>query len=143
MNVNPPLNVTSNGLNLTVTSSLLQLYGNASTYIGQGSQDVYSHFRFSQSVVSNGIHVLANNSYLPFVYNFTISTQYPCAWSSFLNQTMATSGVAKASYSFTPYHGACYNPSGLTTRLSLTISNVDYSVLYYAGVQVSLGVGGT
>jgi hypothetical protein len=143
MSVNPPLNVTSNAGNLTVTSSLLQLYGNASTFIGQGSQDVYSHARYSQNVVSNGIHVTANNSYIPFVYTFQIGTQYPCAWSSFLNKTMATSGVPKASYSFTPYLGACYNPLGTTTDLKLVISNVDYSILYYAGVQVSLGVGGT
>jgi len=143
MNVNAPLNVTTNGANLTVTSSLLQLYGNASTYIGQGSQDVYSHFRYSQAAVSNGLHVIANNSYLPFVYTFQIGTQYPCAWSAFLNKTMVNSGVPKASYSYTPYTGACYNPTGTTTDLTLKISNVDYSVLYYAGVQVSLGVGGT
>jgi hypothetical protein len=143
MNVNPPLNVTSNGGNLTVTSSLLQLYGNSSTYIGQGSQDVYSHSRYSQAAVSNGIHVLANNSYLPFVYSFQIGTQYPCAWSAFLNKTMAISGVAKSDYSYTPYSGPCYNPTGVTYDLKLTISNVDYSVLDYAGVQVSLGVGGT
>ncbi len=143
MTVNPPLNVTTNAGNLTVTSSLLQLYGNASTYIGQGSVDVYSHYRYSQDAVSNGLHVVANNSNIPFVYTFQIGTQYPCAWSSFLNKTMATSGVPKASYSFTPYLGACYNPLGTTTDLKVQISNVDYSVLYYAGVQVSLGVGGT
>lgn len=143
MNVNPPLNVTYNAGNLTVTSSLLQLYGNASTYIGQGSQDVYSHFRYSQNVVSNGIYVTANNSYIPFVYTFEIGTQYPCAWSSFLKTAMQNSGVPTASYSFTSYSGACYNPTGKTTELTLKISNVDYTVLYNAGVQVSLGVGGT
>jgi hypothetical protein len=143
MAVNPPLNVTQNGNNLTVTSSLLQLYGNASTYIGQGSQDVYTHSRYSQAAVSNGVHVLANNSYIPFVYTFEIGTQYPCAWSAFLLKSMVNSGVPAASYSFTPYSGACYNPNGATTVLTLKVSNVDYSVLYYAGVQVSLGVGGT
>jgi hypothetical protein len=143
MAVNSPLNVTTNAGNLTVTSSLLQLFGNASTFIGQGSQDVYSHFRFSQAAASSGLHVVANNSFIPFVYTFEIGTQYPCAWSAFLNKTMVNSGVPKASYSFTPYLGTCYNPSGTTTDLTLKVSNVDYSVLYYAGVQVSLGVGGT
>jgi hypothetical protein len=143
MSVNPPLNVTENGGNLTVTSSLLQLYGNASTYIGQGSQDVYSHSRYSQSAVSNGIYVAHNNSQIPFVYTFQIGTQYPCAWSAFLQKTMVNSGVPPASYTLTPYSGACYNPSGATTDLTLKVSNVDYSVLYYAGVQLSLGVGGT
>jgi len=143
MEVNPPLNVTYNGGNLTVTSSLLQLFGNASTYIGQGSQDVYSHFRYSQSAVSNGIHVIANNSYIPFVYTFQIGTQYPCAWSAFLQKTMQNAGVPGTSYTFTPYAGSCANPSGTTTDLTLKVSNVDYSALYYAGVQMSFGVGGT
>lgn len=143
MNVNPPLNVTYTAGNLTVTSSLLQLYGNASTYIGQGSQDVYSHFRYSQAAASRGLHVIANNSNLPFVYTFEIGSQYPCAWSSFLHRSLQTSGLPGTTYSFTPYSGACSNPTGTTTELTLQISNVDYSVLYYAGVQVSLGVGGT
>ena len=143
MNVNPPLNVTYQSGNLTVTSSLLQLYGNASTFIGQGSEDVYSHFRYSQQAVSNGLYVLANNSYIPFVYTYEIGTQNPCAWESFLKQTMQNSGVPGASYSLTSYSGSCYNQNGVTTVLTLKISNVDYSALYIAGVQVSLGVGGT
>jgi len=56
---------------------------------------------------------------------------------------MQGSGVPTASYSFTPYVGTCNNPSGLTTDLTLKIYNVDYSSLFTAGVQVSLGVGGT
>ncbi|MCI4373256.1 MAG: hypothetical protein L3K02_06415 [Thermoplasmata archaeon] len=143
MTVNPPLNVTYQAGNLTVTSSLLQLFGNASTYIGQGSQDVYSHFRFSQTAVSNGLHVIANNSQIPFVFTFEIGTQYPCAWSAFLQKTLYGSGVPSASVSFTPYAGSCYNALGTSTVLTLKISNVDYSQLFYAGVQVSLGVGGT
>jgi hypothetical protein len=143
MSVNSPLNVTRSVGNLTVTTSLLQLYGNASTFIGAGTADVYSHFRYSQPVSSNGVFVPANNSFIPFVFTFQIGTQYPCAWSSFLLKTMQGSGVPGSSYSFTPYAGACANPNGVTTVLTLKISNVNYSVLYYAGVQVSLGVGGT
>jgi hypothetical protein len=142
MDANPPLNITQVGGNLTVTSSLLDLYGNASTFIGQGSQIVYSHYRYSQQAVSNGQYVLANNSYIPFVYTFTIGTQYPCAWESFLSQVVRNSGVPGPSITLTPYAGTCYNPNGVTTDLKLTVSNVDYSILYYAGVQVSLGVGG-
>ena len=143
MSVNPPLNITKVQGNLTISTSLLQLYGNASTYIGQGSVDIYSHSRYSQPAVSNGLHVVANNSYIPFVYTFEIGTQYPCAWSGFLNRTMVNSGVPTASFSFTPYSGPCYNPTGTTYDMTLKISNVDYAVLDYAGVQVSLGVGGT
>ncbi|MCI4343653.1 MAG: hypothetical protein L3J92_06030 [Thermoplasmata archaeon] len=143
LTVNPPLNVTDNAKNITVTASLLQLYGNASTFIGSGSQEVYSHSRFSQEVTSNGLFVASNSSYLPYVYTFEIGTEYPCAWSPFLVKVMQGSGVPTASYSFTPYAGSCNNPTGLTTELTLKIYNVDYSALFTAGVQVSLGVGGT
>jgi hypothetical protein len=143
MFVNSPFNVTSYAKNITVTSSLLQLYGNASTFIGSGGQDVYSNYRFSQQVTSNGVYVPANTSYIPFVYTFEIGTQYPCSWSPFLLKTMQSSGVPAASYSFTPYSGACINPSGTTTILTLKIYNVDYSTLFTAGVQVSFGVGGS
>ena len=33
---------------------LLELYGNASTVIGQGSEQVFSHLRYAQTVSSNG-----------------------------------------------------------------------------------------
>jgi hypothetical protein len=144
MAINPPFNVTKvAGGNTTVTTSMLQLYGNASTFIGQGSQDVYSHFRYSQFVTANGLLVPSNGTHLPYVFTFEIGTQFPCAWSTFLNQTMLVSGVARSSYTFTPFTGNCANPLGLTTVLTLTISNVNYSQFIYAGDQVSLGIGGT
>jgi hypothetical protein len=144
MQINPPFNVTKNAAgNTTIYTSLLQLYGNASTFIGQGSQDVYSHYRYSTYVTAIGTYVPANASRLPFVFTFQIGTQYPCAWSSFLSQTMLVSGVPTHSYSFTPYTGSCDNPTGATTDLTLTVYNVNYAAFYQAGSQVSLGVGGT
>jgi hypothetical protein len=142
--INPPFNATeTTGGNLTVTSTMLQLYGNASTFIGQGSQDVYSHYRYSQYVTSNGVYAPGNASQIPFVYTYEMGTQYPCAWSTFLTQMMKVSGIPAASYVFTPYSGSCLNPFGTTTILTLKIYNVDYAAFYYAGVQISLGIGGT
>jgi hypothetical protein len=151
MAVNPPLNITRTASgNTTITSSMLELYGNASASTGVGSQEIYSHFRYSQVVASSGAYVAANKSYLPFVFKFEIGTQFPCAWSSFLTQTIATSGVgsrnATLTYTpstFTPTPSACSNPNGGTTILTLTVSNVNYVQYYYAGTQISTGVGGT
>ncbi len=151
MAVNSPLNITRTATgNTTVTTSLLQLYGNASALVGQGTQPIYSHFRYSQSIASNGVFVPANRSYLPFVFSFEIGTQYPCAWATFLQQTISSSGIgsrnATIAYtpsSFAPTPANCANPAGATTIVRLTVSNVDYVQYYYAGVQLSTGIGGT
>ncbi len=151
MAVNPPLNLSRAATgNTTVTTSLLQLYGNASAIVGQGTQPIYSHFRYSQLVASNGVHVTANQSYLPFVFSFEIGTEFPCAWSSFLQQMISSSGIggqnATLAYTpstFTPTPANCATPGGATTIITLTVSNVNYVQYYFAGVQVSTGIGGT
>jgi hypothetical protein len=151
MAVNPPLNITASAAgNVTVTTTLLQLSGNASTYIGQGSTDLYSHYKYSQGVSSNGALGPVNHSAIPFVFTFEIGTQYPCAWASFLTQTILSSGLSSKNISltytpntFTPTPANCLNTAGATTILTLQVSNVAYVKYYYAGVQVSNGIGGT
>jgi hypothetical protein len=151
MNVNPPLNIsrTATG-NTTVTTTMLQLYGNASAIVGQGSQPIYSHFRYSQSVATSGAQSSTNHSFLPFTFRFQVGTEFPCAWSTFLQQTIATSGVGSRNVTlaftpstFSPTPADCANPGGATTVVTLTVTNVNYVQYYYAGVQLSSGVGGT
>ena len=159
MDFPPPLNLTTVAGNTSITSSLLQLYGNASTVLGQGSQQVFSHLRYAQVVASNG------HNGRTFNYTFEIGTQYPCAWGHYLGAQMNLSGLplwTKASgsrpltayYNFTnPIGGAatlpvpasaCTNPAaGGTTVIALNIGNLNYATVFYAGVQVSLGIGGT
>jgi len=165
MAFSPPFNVTRLAGNTTVYSSFLQLYGNATTVIGQGSEEVYSHLRYTQQIESNGKQVSPTNLTLrPFNYTFELGTQYPCAWSSFLRATMNVSGLPYVvsptwsgtgtntpSYNFTnpvghaqtlPYTGGCYNPTSATTLLVVNLFQVNYANLFYAGVQVNMGVGG-
>ena len=147
----PPLNVSTIGGNTTVSDSFLQLYGNASTVVGQGSEEVYSHLRFSQLVTSNG-----GPSLTPFKFTFEIGTQYPCAWSPYLFHVVNTSGLAPSGYALmntfqgTPtiplssaFPGSCFNINGATTILSFSILSVNYARLYQAGIQVGIGVGST
>lgn len=148
MAVNPPLNITRNAAgNTTVSTSLLQLYGNASAVVGLGSQDLYSHYRYSQDVASNGAFVAANKSYLPLRFTFEIGTQYPCAWWAFLHQTMGLSGVSSRNWTLTPSAApslaTCSNTAGATTVVTLEVWNVNYVQYDFAGVQVSTGIGGT
>ena len=157
----PPLNVTTVGGNTTVTSSFLQMYGNASTVIGQGSEQVFSHLRYAQTVSSNGEPLNGGRSLLNVT--FEIGTQYPCAWQRQLMSSMNVSGVPYSATGLTypaTYHNwtnpttrntqtipvassACSVTNGATTVLSLKITNVDLATVFYAGLQLAVGIGGT
>jgi len=151
----PPFNITTVAGNTTFTTSFLQLYGNASTVIGQGSEQVFSHLRYSQVLSST------EASSKPFTVSYEIGTQYPCAWQRFFMTQMNVSGVP---YALTPSAGvtsynwtnpvthaktipvanaACTSNIGLTTVLAVNVYDLDFATVYYAGVQVVLGVGGT
>jgi hypothetical protein len=161
----PPLNVTTVGGNTTVVTSFLQLYGNASTVIGQGSEQVFSHLRYTQTVSSNGKPLNGGLSLLNVT--FEIGTQYPCAWQKQLRSIMNVSGLPQNNgpptgayaypasyYNWTNpiTHGTqtiplatstCTFTTGQTTLLALQLTDVDYATVFYAGVQLALGVGGT
>jgi len=163
MAVAPPFNVTRLAGNTTVTSSFLQLYGNTSTVIAQGSEEIYSQLRFTQEITSNGNQRLNSigQTIFPFLnYSFEVGTEYPCAWASFLQSQMNVSGLpfvthpsaTQQGYNYTylasttqaatiPYTGACYSPSGATTVLEVNLHAINYANLYYAGVQVTVGIG--
>ncbi len=147
MNLAPPLNITRTSGNTTVSGSLLQMVGNSSIVLGQGSEIIYSHLRFTGTVTSVGTFVKTNSSYLPFKFTFEIGTQYPCAWWGFLSNLTKQSGLSAAnitlspSTQFTP--STCLALNGVTQILKLTVSNVNYASYYNAGVQIVLGVGGT
>ena len=137
----PPLNMTRLAGNTTVSSSFLQLYGNATTVSGQGTEEVYSHLKFAQQLSYNGYNA-TSHVLRPFNYTFEIGTQYPCAWSSFLqHQLNVSSIISTGAYSFTPYSGSCNNPAGTTSDLTLTLTAVNYVSMFYAGTQVSVGIG--
>ncbi len=145
MDFAPPLNVTKASGNTSVSTTLLQMYGNASTVLGQGTQEVYSHYRFTQVVTSVGTFVSANSSYLPFKFLFQIGTQYPCAWYAYLANIVKYSGIPATSIALSPSTApttsACAALNGLTSDITLTVSNVNYASTYFAGVQLSLGEG--
>jgi len=162
----PPLNISTVGLsstpgagNVTVTDSLLQLYGNASSVVGQGSEEVYSELKYTNLQTSNG----GGKS---FNFTFELGTQYPCAWDPYLYSVLTQSGLPQGttasikagtssylptawfsghqSYPLTKtYSGSCFNTNGATTILAFTLFNIDYAQVYVGGVQVTLGVGAT
>jgi hypothetical protein len=163
----PPLNISSVGVvpgmpysgNVTVTSSFLQLYGNSSSVVGQGSEEVYSQLKYANLQTSNG----GGQS---FNFTFEIGTAFPCAWDPYLYNVVTQSGLPagtaatekagdsvyqlNATFSHTSsvplsktFSGNCFSSSGATTVLAFTLYNIDYAQVYFAGVQVTLGVGAT
>jgi hypothetical protein len=150
----PPLNITSLGGNTSVSTSFLQMYGNASTVLGQGSEEVYSHLRYTDTFTSNGLTV--GTTFTPLTFTFTIGTQYPCAWSSFLYKSLSRSGVAPGNITYSTFFDGhatpaiapvfssnCFNNNGATTVLSFAVSGVDYATVVQAGIQIGMGVGST
>jgi hypothetical protein len=156
MSVPPPINITKVGGNTTIWGSELQLYGNSSSVIGQGTEPVYTNLRYTQLVTSNGALSATTGTYTPFTFDFEIGTQYPCAWGSFFNNLMYnTSGLSPGSFTLTSglYSSAvgvtyfqtqgttCTSTNGATSVLTVTIPNVNYAAMYLAGIQVGIGVG--
>ena len=93
----PLLNVNTTGSQVGVSLSLVQLIGNATQAVGAGTQEVSSHFLFSQVFTSSG-----PTGGGTFRGDFRIGTHFPCAWSNFLFNTLNRSGVAPSHYSLTP-----------------------------------------
>jgi hypothetical protein len=152
MAIPPPLNFTQVGANTSVSDSFVQLYGNASSVVGQGSEEVYTHLRYSQPVYSNGL--ISGGVQTPLSFTFTIGTQWPCAWSTYLYHVLTTSGLPAGNVSFsttfdgnatTPiantFSGGCLSINGQTTILSFQVRGVDWATLYNAGFGLGMGVG--
>ena len=165
VSIAPPFNVTTVAGNTSLTTSFLQLSGNASSITGQGTQQIFSHLRFSQTIRSVGR--IVNGAPVPNSLNvtFEIGTPNPCAWENFLWSVMNTSGIpdvlhpttGTSSYNWTAPGTAnatggplltkpylfCSNPAGFTTIIALNLNSVDFATIFYAGVQLTLGLGGT
>jgi hypothetical protein len=149
----PPLNISTTAGNTSLSTSLLQLYGNSTSVVGQQSQEVFTTLRYSQLSTSNGLYYASNSTFRPTNFTFEIGTFFPCAWYSYLTSAMKTSGLTNTTqYSITqagstnpPTLSACSNPTGVTTIVELNIFSftLSYVSLFNAGAQVTLGVGGS
>jgi hypothetical protein len=162
MAVPPPFNVTTVAGNTSLTTSYLSMFGNATQTTGQGSQQVFTHLRYSQSFASAG--KIVSGVVQPNSLNVTyeIGTENPCAWQNLFRSQMNVSGIP---YRTSPSSGVssynwlapnslvnetipltspvCGAANGQTTILSVDLHYVDYATVFYAGIQLTVGVGGT
>ncbi len=146
----PPFNITTLASNTTISVSFLQTFGNTSTIVGQGSQELYSHLRYTQFLTSNGKYNSTSRSYLNTNFSIEIGTQFPCAWYSFFHHQMNVSGLPASDYTLTAngtaaYPSTCINSNGITSIvwLKVTAFVVDYVRIYWAGITISTNIGGT
>jgi hypothetical protein len=156
----PPLNVTKLGANTTVHASFLELFGNSSTYSGQGSKDVFSQLSFTESFSSAGRFETTARAAVPFNFTYEVGTTNACGWYNLLHTLVVASGLTQypstappataTGYNLTttlptipPVTSVCLNSAGTTYDLTLTFYNISYATIAYAGVEVSFSQGGT
>jgi hypothetical protein len=144
----PPLNITDIGGNISVSSSFLDLRGTPGTITGQGTENVYSGLLSTSTVTSAGRFQSATSSALPFNFTYQLGTRNLCAWYTYLTGLVNASGLSSSHYTLTVSTGlpltasVCLNPTQQTYVITLNLININYVTVFYAIVQVGLGVGG-
>ena len=130
----PLLTINSTGTQVGVSLSLVQLLGNATQAIGAGTQEVSSHFLFSQVFSSSG-----PTGGGTFRAEFRLGTHFPCAWSNYLSNTMNRSGVAPSHFTLTP--NTCTASNGIAKIVDLSFLNISSFTLILGTFSIVLGVG--
>ncbi len=139
----PLLSLNTQGGGLNVTMALLQFYGNATTTVSSGTQDVFSHFKFTEPYYES----IASG----FNLTFEIGTTFPCAWQTYLSQISVAAGLGYTTgYTLladgspvSPTTGCSYLTSLSATDVLLTLHTATRLNLLFAGTQLSIGVGGS
>lgn len=128
------LQVNASGSVIGVTMSLDQLYGNASSVISTGTQEVFSHYLFSQKFTSNATGVVGGMG-----ARFVIGTHFPCAWATFLSGALAKAGLPSGNFVLSP--GSCVASNGNAVPVSLQFLHLTSFTLVVSTYQIVLGVG--
>lgn len=127
----PTLAVNATGSQIGVSLTLLQLAGNASQTVSTGTQEVYSHYLFTQSYTSNS----SSNA---VTATFRLGTYFPCAWVSFLTSVFANAG-ATAHLTLSP--STCSATTAVPALVVATLSSLASFTLIVAESQIVVGVG--
>jgi hypothetical protein len=130
----PTMTVNQSGSQIAVTMSLIQLLGNASQVITTGTQEVSSHFIFSQTYASNGTGLPGSLS-----ASFTIGTHFPCAWATYLNQLLTSSKIGASHYTLSP--STCVPSLGNVVTVSLHFTTISTFTLVFSEFNLVTGVG--
>ncbi len=127
----PSLSINATGTQVGVSLTLLQLAGNASQTVSTGTQEVYTHYLFTQSYTSNS----SGNAVTSVL---RLGTYFPCAWISFLTNAFQNAG-AGAHLSLSP--STCSASTSTPSLVVATISSLASFTLLVAETQIVVGVG--
>ena len=131
----PPLFAINNtGGQIGVDLAMVQMYGNATQAVSTGTQEVASHFLFSQSYTSGGIGLGVT-----FNAEFKIGTHFPCAWATFLSGMLTRSGIATSHYTLSP--STCIASNGIAKIVDLKFTNINAFTLVLGTFTIVMGVG--
>lgn len=130
----PTMTVNQSGNNIAVTMSLVQLLGNASQVITTGTQEVSSHFVFTQVYSSNGTGLPGTLS-----ASFKLGTHYPCAWAVYLNSLLTNSKIGASHYTLTP--NTCVPSGGVVSDVALSFRSISSFTLVSSEFDLVTGVG--
>lgn len=137
----PLLQLNTTGHQIFGSFGLLQLYGNATQVVSTGTVEVYSHFGTVLDFPSNGSAAspVPRAAGTPFAVTIRIGTLYPCAWATFLNSTLAGSGLGPGNYTLTP--DSCVASHGQSTLIVLSLPDMNSFNLVLASFTIQIGVG--
>lgn len=148
--VPPPLNYTQTQGNLSVASSFLVLLGNATSYEGQGTKDLTSHYYTSTTVSSLGRFLSTKGAARPFNVTLTLGVYDMCGWFGYLHNLTAPLGASavlswtaggKMSTAF-PSQSACLRAASSTAEVALEILSVTYASSFLAQDAITFNAGG-
>jgi hypothetical protein len=133
----PVFELEKTGSSLSLTLMLIQMYGNATRLISPGTIEVYSALLGDTQTIANNRTGAVASLYL------NVTTHYPCAWSTFFNQsrTEANVSASQMSVTYTSGYAPCTATSGLAKNINVYISNIAHVTLILANFQLSAGIG--
>lgn len=128
----PGLALNASGTSYGVTLTLVQMLGNATQAVSTGTQEVYSHFLFSQAFTSAPSSGTVSG-------HFVLGTHYSCAWTRFLETNFAAAGLG-AHATVSP--SKCVTSGiGLPENMVVTFTGLASFTLVLAEFSVNVGVG--
>lgn len=131
----PTFALNSTGAGIGVTATIIQLSGASTQATSTGSQEVFSHLVFSQTITSTSPTATLKAT-------FYEGTLFPCAWDAFVNSTIAQSGINFNGHypTITPSLASCTTGTS-PFPVKVTFTNLASFTLIYAQIRLVIGVG--
>jgi hypothetical protein len=128
----PGLALNSSGTSYGVTLSLVQMLGNATQAVSTGTEEVYTHYLFSQAFTSAPSSGTVSGK-------LVLGTHYSCAWTRFLETEFASAGLGTHAV-VTPSKCVTSNV-GSAENLVVTFTGLASFTLVLAEFGINIGVG--